>query len=196
MVKLSLKSRDFTRGVKKLLEQFDSSHVARAGEVATEAILAESQRKAPFRFGQLRNSANSERRRLTTPGAFLRFGFTVKYAAVMDQGWKVRRIVPKRAKGLFIPLTRRAARMGPRKRTAAVTASQRTPLRRRGPQARASRKKTTGKDFIIVPSVKPPKARYGRKKGPNRYFSGTLQRKTKDGTMLRTMGRVLERGLR
>lgn len=120
---------------------------------AAEEVLARARRRAPFQFGRLRDSDFVEDSPGTGRGRSVRFGFDTEYAGVMDQGWRTTVIRPVRAKALFIPLSARAARQGPR----------------------AYRRLKRGVDYTFAKQVIPPKPKKFADKGPNYYFSGTLE---------------------
>lgn len=206
-------SRNLERGLRRLAQQYGKRVAEQAGLVAAEAIMGEARRKAPFRFGELRDSdvveVQNRGGRRGEGGKEVIFGFNKSYAAVMDRGWRVPYIEPVRASGLWIPLTRRAARRGPQKRGGNV---RRKTRRNRGGNSRAStsnpkvrgigrgrgggRQAGRRQDFIIVPRVKTRKARPGSKTGPNFYFTNTVNKHLRSGRTIANMGKVAQRLLR
>jgi len=135
--------------------------IARFG---AESIIAEAILKVPVDMGELQQSTDIQR---LSKGVY-RFGFFKSYAKVMDQGFNKKIIKPVKAKALFIPITRRGKRSGPA----------RGGIRRLG-ASRASGGAIAGKDFIFRKSMKAPRMKaYGSRRGPNRYFSGTVKKMT------------------
>jgi len=132
----------------------------KAHEEVAKDILKRARRRAPRKSGSLRNSGFTRRQRRQVI-----VGFKAPHARIMDTGLK--RPIRSRSGGkLFIPLTERGARIGPRARRAA-------PKGRRRKQ----------KDFVFAESVTLPKAKYGRRKGPNLYFTGTVRKMRADGSI-------------
>lgn len=156
--------------LRKLSKNQQKNVLAAAQEVA-KTIIGEAKKNAPKGFfGNLKKSGFVRKRNRN-----IRLGFDAPQARVMDIGFKKNVIKPLNPKGnLFIPLTARAARVGPRKRRPSA-------VRRRSP------------DFIFRKSVKTPKARFRKKKGPNRYFSGTINKLKKNGTLNRVFAANLDK---
>jgi len=150
-------------------------------------IVTESKLKAPVDFGELRDSEKVIRKRIDKKRGMYIFGFNRVYAEVMDRGFRERIIRPKKAKALYIPITRLGKRTGPQKGS------------RRGlSQSRNSGGAVAGRDFIFAKSVKAPKMKsYGSKRGPNRYFSGTIRKMARNPKrFLRKMGEAWVRQIR
>lgn len=135
-----------------------------AMEFTARQIMAEAKRRAPYRFGELRESDFIRPRQGFGRSLSVTMGFAAQHAAVMDQGWQVEVIRPVRARALFIPLSRRASRL-----SSASGGRLGQLLKTRGSALKR------GVDFVFAQSVRPPKPVKGRRKGPNYYFSGTIQ---------------------
>lgn len=196
----------FNAGLAKLLSATNKS-TSKALSVGAFGTIAKAQRRAPVRFGALLNSARVDPVQMDT----VRFGFNLSYADVMDRGWRVSVIKPKRAKVLVIPISRRAARQGSltgdvlklRRSTGGKLAVKagRKRVQTRNPitstptsvAGKTKRRSLTGKeDFIFALSVVPRKAQKGSRRGPNYYFSGTLRDVIADGTLLKTIGQSIK----
>lgn len=156
---------------------------------------------APRFLGELKGSSEVER---PTP-KYVRFGFNKKYAEIMDRGWRVSVIRPRKAKALFIPLTRRAARIGPIKTGVRSIKQGRKPRKKRvsvGGLRRAIQgkfitkaKQQTNAEFIFRMKVKTRKAVKGSRTGPNYYFSGTIRDMSSKGEIARLLAKYIEKGL-
>jgi hypothetical protein len=145
---------DMEKNLREIARVTDKSLVQEAIGFAAELLVGEASRRAPVEFGALQNSDVVEKPR----GRSVKFGFNARYSAIMDSGWKTKYIYPRRAKALFVPISRRAKRYGSR--------------------ARAPRSLKYGKDFLLLKRVGPmPVAVKGRSQGPNKYFSGTIEDK-------------------
>lgn len=158
---------------------------------AAEFVISKAQKRAPTGFGRLKNTDFVERVTERNDSFSVELGFSAPYAAIQDLGWKTATIKPRKAKKLFIPLSRRARRVGPTKgATRAVVGG----TGRGGLQV--------GKDFVFADKVKTPKAQEGghvgadgEQKGPNFYFSGALKKSAKSGVILRIVNRVVRAGI-
>lgn len=129
-----------------------------------EMILSEARLHAPVELGELRDSEGKNLLHLSGDEARWEIGFSENYAEVQDQGWKTRIIRPMNTSALFIPLTRRARRAG---------SSNWLGL-------------DEGTDYIMRNQVKAPRMRrYGSDIGPNRFFSGTIKRMTRNRRQFR-----------
>lgn len=128
-----------------------------------EELMKEAKRKAPREQGNLRNSAVIGQARKQSTFRWQQFNrFTAKYSNIQDTGFKKRKIFPKKAKALFVPLNERARRMGP---------------------ARSIRSLTNGVDYIFRRSVTTPPLRKNQRLGPNLYFTGTVKEWISKGTI-------------
>lgn len=142
-------------------------------------ILTEAQLRAPVNFGELRGSEFIQPESVSPSGGVYRFGFSKSYAWVMDKGFEKKVIRAKPGKALYIPITRRGARSG------ALSG---------GLRALSGSRRSGGavldRDFVLRKSMKTPPLRpYGNPRGPNQYFSGTIQRLAGDPTkLLRKIG--------
>jgi hypothetical protein len=98
----------------KTLQLLVDSRAQMIGRQVAYFVLRKAAIRAPRRFNSpgLKGSFAVERGRRRNE---VNFGFNTSYAEIMDRGWRTPIIRPKRAKALFIPLTRRGARRGPLK---------------------------------------------------------------------------------
>lgn len=168
--------------------------------------------RSPKLFGELQNSLEIE----NVVNNTVRFGFNKSYAEVMDSGWKTPIIKPKKAKALFIPLTRKGARQGPlkgdlrklrnstgnpkkrrtkgkaTKKSSVVSSAKRSTVSKR--KAASKKKSRSGnEDFIFVKKVKTKKAVFGRRSGPNKYFSGTIKEMSQTGEIAQGIANYIKK---
>lgn len=134
---------------------------------AAEKVLADMTDKVPVDFGDLRNSSYIKKtlNQKSDRNAYI-VGFNKNYAKQMDTGFEKNVIRPVKAKALYIPITRKGKRTGPTKGGV-----------RRLQASRTGGGAVAGRDFVFVKSVKAPSVKtYGSRSGPNRYFTGTMER--------------------
>ena len=104
---------------------------------------------------------------------------------MMDIGFRKKVIRPIRAKKLFIPISRRAHRIGPTRGAIRGLVATTT---RGGLQY--------GTDFVLVSSVRTPTARRGSRKGPNFYFTSANEDAISSGRITKVIGASLDRAIR
>jgi hypothetical protein len=169
----------FARSLEKVKRQVRSATQVAVREVALQA-LKQSDKRAPKGFtGDLKRS-RFLRNNNSTSTSGVEFGYRSRYANIMDRGFRKHIIRPIRAKALFIPRNARAQRM----REAGAL----------GPGSGL----VIGRDFDLVARTRSagPGRRFQRK-GPNRYFSGTLEEFRKrrasgfTGLIARSVNRIL-----
>lgn len=160
-VDVKVNAQQVLQNLAGLEQAFSGREMASAVGILAERMTATARLRAPFRFGQLRDSDFADPVQILGRAKFrARFGFAANHAKIMDTGWDVSEIRPRTAKALFIPLSRRAARQGPRGRNLII-----------GGQ---------NPDAIFVKRVRTPKPKRGRRKGPNFYFTSTVEDYTRE----------------
>lgn len=133
-----------------------------ATRFAAGRLVLDAKKRAPENIRELKGSGFTERPKGGGSNFSVGFGFKSSHARVMDTGFKVRFIRPRRAKALFIPKTKRAARI----RAAG----------RLGPGS--GLRKGIDFDFVSKPIRSAGKPVRRRRKGPNLYFSETIKQHT------------------
>lgn len=164
------------RDVKRLINQIERMTATRTTtdnllRFASEYILTAARIKAPVNYGELRDSELVQPVSVSEDGGVYRFGFSKNYAWVMDKGFKKSVIRAKPGKALYIPITRRGVRTGGLRRGGLRNLS----------ESRNSGGAVLDRDFVLRKSMRTPPLRpYGNPRGPNRYFSGTIRKLTRD----------------
>lgn len=160
------------KGINKLVKNINNMNISGASadrilKFAAEDLINKAQLKAPVNFGDLQRS-QFLKKSINAKGDRngYRIGFNKNYAKQMDTGFDTKIIKPKKAKALYIPITRRGARTGP---TSGGI--------RRLSQSRGQGGPQVNRDFVFRKSMKAPRVKtYGSQRGPNRFFSGTIER--------------------
>ena len=168
MSEIGFNERDVNELMRKINSlKIDKAKAAKIVQFAGEKVLADMTDKVPVDFGDLRNSSFLKKQLATKPEkATVRIGFNKNYAKQMDTGFEKRIIRPVRAKALYIPITRKGKRTGPTRGGI-----------RRLQATRTGGGAVAGRDFVFRKSVKAPSVKtYGSRNGPNRYFTGTMDR--------------------
>lgn len=146
---------DFLKKAKKFGKYMDadSALIDRVLNFTAEWVLGIAQKHAPVDQGTLQSSANSER---VKNG--VKFGFNTEYAAAQDLGFKGETIKPRRKQALYVPISDK----GKRYHTLGANPS--------------TEGLKWGVDYVLKQQVHVPNKSYGSAKGPNKYFSETLER--------------------
>ena len=143
------------KNLAKLLSVFsdNSKEVNEALSFTAEWVLGLAQNVAPVDQGTLGASANTVSRNNS-----VEFGFNTRYAAVQDLGFPGDKIVPRKKKALYVPISDKGKRYhsyGGNPKSEGLT---------------------YGIDYVLLQRVNIQKKPYKSKKGPNKYFSETLNR--------------------
>lgn len=155
----SVNTLELEKGVKKLTKVFGSDAVVKDLDLIAEELLRRSI-DSPIPSDQ-RNLANSAATFVDKRRKEVSFGFNRSYAAFQDAPGRTTPYIirPKRKKILYIPLTQKGR------------------LHRRGNNPK-DEGLVRGKDYFLAKKVTIKIKAYGSAKGPNHYFSQTLEENT------------------
>lgn len=179
-------------------------------------LVSEMVRNAPMNLGSLRNASTVGPSKQWYAAEL---GFNARHADVMDRGFKTKYIKPKKAKALYLPLTRAAIRRGPLHGALRNLSSSRggkhaarLARRRKGgpgiiktprPTSRSSRVRNrsatqrAGQDYVFVRYIRTPPVRAALgPRGPNQYFSATIFSVRRDKSFERAMAGFVKSALR
>jgi len=154
---MTMDTREFDRGIQKLIKQFSKEQVVAELEVLADQLLKKAI-DAPIP-SSTRNLANSAAVNVYPKQGEVVFGFGAGYAAFQDQPERKGGVVvikPRVKKFLFIPITAKAKkhRIGNNPANEGLE-----------PEV----------DYVIRRSASIPIKPYGSALGPNHYFSQTLR---------------------
>ena len=154
-MKPTLDTNDITKKLQKLVKAFkpDQPTMKKAMRFSAEWMLGMAQNKAPVDQGSLGASSSTQE---VKDG--VEFGFNTSYAAVQDLGFKGEKLRPRKAKALYVPISdkgRRYHTLGKNPATEGLM---------------------WGIDYVLAGEVQIRNKPYGSDRGPNKYFSETLER--------------------
>lgn len=181
-VSVRLNTKEFLQAVTDLRAAVGRREANSSFRKTASLVLNKAKKRAPRFTGDLRGSSFIG----TGIGGNLVIGFDADQARVQDTGWTVPVIRPVRAKALFVPLTPAAASRGAQ-RSGGKRRNVRRSSRRSAGRPGITRPKPNKKGFLILPYVKTRAVQRFGLKGPNLYFTGTLDEMSRSGEILQSM---------
>ena len=154
-VSVNVDLSEFNKSMQALSKKFANKGplIKEALTFTAEWVLGEAQKVVPKDQGTLARSATVEQ---ISNG--VEFGFNTRYAAAQDLGFPSMRLRPKRKKWLYVPISDRGRRYHTYGRNPADEGLK------------------YGTDYVLKKYVDIRNKPYGFDKGPNKYFSGTLEK--------------------